>query len=75
MKQILKTNFRGELCANNAFIGSQIKLDEVISQLTEIRKNMKGCENWAHAESSCRSINELVEVVNNMYYLVDVKKQ
>ncbi len=69
MKQISTVNSRNQIAANNAFILGQIKLDEVIAALQNIRKNMTPCENWAHAEGFCRDVNALVEQTNQMQYL------
>jgi len=69
MKELTKVSYRNQLAANNAFIGAQIKLDEAIAALVQIRKNMVPCENWAHAEGLCHDVNSLVDVVNQMAYL------
>ena len=63
-----------EPAANNAFIGGQIQFDKVIDRLKYIRKNMRGCEGWAHAESLARNVNELIDIVNSMNYLLEDNK-
>ena len=62
--KITKAECRGQPSANNAFLGAQFKLDEVIKQLQFIRQNMADCKHWAHAEGTVRTVNELVEIVN-----------
>ena len=66
MKELTKVTYRDQPAANNAFVGAQFKLDEVIATLVEIRKNMEPCEGWAHAEGLCHDVNKLVEAANNM---------
>lgn len=61
--------FRDQPAANNAFIGAQIKLDEVMARLKFIRENMQDCQNWAHAEGTCHDVNKLVDAANEMIYL------
>jgi hypothetical protein len=70
MKKLTHVSFRDDPAANNAFIGAQLKLDEVITRLSSIRFNMADCQNWAHAEGACHDVNRLVDAANEMIYLV-----
>lgn len=69
MNKLTHVLFRDDPAANNAFIGAQLKLDEVIARLKFIRANMKDCEDWAHAEGTCYDVNRLVDSANEMIYL------
>lgn len=70
MTPLTKVTYKDQPAANNAFIGAQIKLEEVITRLQYISSNMKGCQNWAHAEGTCHVVNELVESANTAINLV-----
>jgi len=74
MKPLTPASVYNQPAANNAFIGAQIKLDEVIARLVEIHKNMTPCESWAHAESVCHDVNVLVNAANQMIYLTKATK-
>ena len=73
-QRIEKVKYRNQPAANNAFIGAQFKLDEIIAELTRIRSTMLPCDGWAHAEGFCHDVNDLVEHVNNMGYLTKSHK-
>jgi len=73
--EISKVDFRNQPAANNAFIGAQYKLDEVIAALSEIRAKMTPCEGWAHAEGLCHDVNSLVAQTNQMRYLTKNGKE
>ena len=70
MNPLTKVTYKDQPAANNAFIGAQIKLEEVITRLQYIHSNITPCKNWAHAEGTCHMVNKLVEVTNEAVNLV-----
>ena len=70
MDLLTKVTYKDQPAANNAFIGAQIKLEEVIARLQYIRSNMVPCKNWAHAEGTCHMVNKLVETTNEAVNLI-----
>jgi hypothetical protein len=65
-KQLKHADVRREPSANNAFIGAELKLDEVISALQDLRQRHFGIDqkNWAEAGTATHIANSLVDVVN-----------
>ena len=75
MKPLTKLSVYSSPHYDDVYLDSLVKLDNAINRLKEISSAMGPCGNWTHAESVCRDVNKLVEIANDMIYLIDKNKK